>query len=102
MTSTQTLSLPMILPTGPDCARCVDRLTTELTRIKGVQRAEVAQDLITVEFDPDSVTLSRIESEAKRAGAGIAAKIEHRTDLQKTPKPKKGRSGRSVVGTKRN
>ena len=71
MTHTQTLSLPMILPSGPECARCVDRLKTELGNIKGVERAEVDthQDIITVVFDPDSVTLSRIESEARRAGA---------------------------------
>jgi len=81
VTNTQTLSLPMILPSGPDCARCLDRLKTELRSIKGVESAEIdsGQDIITVIFDPDSVTLSRIESEAKRAGAGIASRIEHRT-----------------------
>src|SRR5205814_4701679 len=71
----------MIFPSGPDCARCVDRLKSELANIKGVELAEVDtnQDVITVVFDPDSVTVSRIESEARRAGAGIAARIEHST-----------------------
>jgi deoxyhypusine synthase len=32
---------------------------------------------------------------------GKVTKIEHRTDLEKSKKAKKGRSGRSVVGTKR-
>ena len=32
---------------------------------------------------------------------GKIAKIEHRTDLGKSKKPKRGRSGRSVTGTKR-
>lgn len=81
MTDTQTLNLPVILPSGPECARCVDRLKSELREIKGVERAEVDPqgNTITVVFDPDSVTLSRIESEARRAGAGLAARIEHQT-----------------------
>jgi deoxyhypusine synthase len=32
---------------------------------------------------------------------GKVAKIQHRTDLDKKKKPVKGRSGRSVAGTKR-
>jgi len=79
--STQTLQLPLILPSGPDCERCIARLQAEVTRIKGVTAAAVnnARTTITVTFDPDAVTLSRIESEARRVGADLGARIDHQT-----------------------
>ncbi len=79
--NTLSLELPVILPTGPECQRCTDRLREELSRIKGVSSAGVdnARKTLTVEFDPDIVTLSRIESEARNAGATITATIEHNT-----------------------
>ena len=50
MTHTQTLSLPMIFPSGPDCARCVDRLKSELANIKGEQISNVGSQDMTVEI----------------------------------------------------
>src|SRR5207253_1942607 len=79
--NTLSLQLPVILPSGPDCRRCSDRLREELTRIKGVSSADIdaSHTTLTLEFDPNIVTMSRIETEARNAGAAIAATIEHKT-----------------------
>jgi Cd2+/Zn2+-exporting ATPase len=79
--STHTLDLPVILPSGPDCERCVTRLRSALERIKGVAGASVDSRTarLHVIFDPNVATLARIEQEAKRIGAEMAAHIDHQT-----------------------
>ncbi len=79
--TTQTLKLPVILPSGEECDRCIARLQSELTRIKGVSSAAVnnARTTITLRFDPNIVTLSCIETEARQVGAGLANRIDHQT-----------------------
>jgi Cd2+/Zn2+-exporting ATPase len=76
-----TLELPVMLPSGPECSRCIVRLQSELGRIKGVEGAAVnnARSSITVTYDPNVVTLSRIEREARQIGANIEARIAHQT-----------------------
>jgi Cd2+/Zn2+-exporting ATPase len=76
-----TLILPIRLPSGPECERCIARLQSELGRIKGVTGAAVnnSRSSIQVEYDPNVVTLSRIEMEAERIGASIASRIDHQT-----------------------
>lgn len=79
--NTQTLQLPILLPSDTDCERCIARLQAELVRIKGVTGAAVnnARTSIRIDYDPDLVTLSRIETEARMIGANIAARIDHQT-----------------------
>lgn len=79
--NTQTLQLPILLPTDTDCERCIARLQAELVRIKGVTGAAVnnARTSFRIDYDPDLVTLSRIETEARMIGANIAARIDHQT-----------------------
>jgi Cd2+/Zn2+-exporting ATPase len=79
--NTQTLQLPLILPSKPDCDRCVVRLQEELRQIKGVEEASIdsAASTINLSYDPNIVTLSRIETEARQAGAALAARIDHQT-----------------------
>ncbi len=79
--STHTLELPVILPAGPDCERCVTRLRTALERVKGVSGASIDRRASTmrISYDPDLATLARIDQEAKRIGAEMAAQIDHQT-----------------------
>jgi len=79
--NTQTLHLPVLLPSGPECDRCITRLQDELGRIKGVEAAAVnnARTAINITYDPNVVTLSRIEAEAEQIGAAITAHIDHQT-----------------------
>ncbi len=80
-TTTQSLQLPVILPSGPECERCVARLRSALEHIKGVAGASVDSTTATIHvaFDPNVATLSRIEQEARRIGAEMASQIDHKT-----------------------
>jgi Cd2+/Zn2+-exporting ATPase len=76
-----TLELPVILPSGPECERCILRLQDDLQRVKGVSAAAVnnARTAISVSFDPNVVTVGRIEQQARYIGAQIAERIDHLT-----------------------
>ncbi|HSV73984.1 MAG TPA: cation-translocating P-type ATPase [Chthonomonadales bacterium] len=77
----QSLSLHLQLPAGAECERCIARLQSRVAAIRGVLEAAVteARTAFHVEFDPEVVTVARIESEARRAGAEIAEQIDHLT-----------------------
>lgn len=79
--ATQSLSLPLLLPSGPDCERCLSRLQEALAGIRGIARTSVNNGEATIEvaYDPDMVTVSRIQQEAQRIGAELAEKIDHQT-----------------------
>ncbi len=81
MDQMRTVELPLSLDVGPDCDRCIRELQEELARIKGIRGAAVnnARTSIRVEYDPDTVTLARIEGEARRIGADLAERIDHVT-----------------------
>lgn len=78
--SLQTLTLPLHLPDSTDCDRCISRLQDALSSLKGVAQARVEPNAERVEiaFDPDMITLSRIETQARQVGAELA-QIAHRT-----------------------
>jgi Zn2+/Cd2+-exporting ATPase len=75
------LDLPVLLPSGPECDRCVSRLQERLQLLKGVQSAAVSgvRSSLQIAFDPDLVTVSRIEEEARRIGADLAVDVQHET-----------------------
>lgn len=77
----QSLSLDIHLPGGAECERCIARLQERVSSTRGVLAAAVnnARTAFLIEFDPDLVTMARIEAEARRAGAEIADRIEHLT-----------------------
>jgi Zn2+/Cd2+-exporting ATPase len=81
--ASKTLELPIQLPSGPDCQRCVARLHTALSALKGVQQADIdsRRATIQIEYDPDLVALSRIEQQAREIGADLAARVDHETIL---------------------
>lgn len=76
---TLALDLPVLLPSGPECDRCVSQLQERLRNLKGVESADVsgAKSTLQVAFDPDLVTISHIEDEAKRIGADLAVDVQH-------------------------
>lgn len=75
----QTLSLPVILPPGEECLRCIGRLQVGLTQIKGVQEASVnnAYDTLRIVFDPNLVSFRRIESATRNLGARISVNLRN-------------------------
>lgn len=75
------LNLPIFLPSGDDALRSIARVQDALRAMHGVEDASVnnARDLLRVVFDPERLTASRIEQEARRAGIDIALHIDHAT-----------------------
>jgi Cd2+/Zn2+-exporting ATPase len=73
------LDIPIVLPTNGDCAMCIVRLKNSLSGVKGVNSVEVASDRsrVEIDYDPDLVSLDRIEKEAKEAGVGLARRYNH-------------------------
>ncbi|HEY7010489.1 MAG TPA: heavy metal translocating P-type ATPase [Jatrophihabitantaceae bacterium] len=71
---------------GMTCASCVRRVEKALSRIDGVERAEVnlATEAATVDFDPQSVGLEEITAAVARAG--YTATTRHAADPQ-APQP---------------
>jgi Zn2+/Cd2+-exporting ATPase len=79
----KTLQLPLHMPSGPGCERCIGRLQSALTALKGVHQADIdsRRATIQIEYDPDLIALSRIEEQAREIGADIAATLDHETIL---------------------
>lgn len=75
--ATKSLLLPVLLPGGEDCARCVADLTTSVLAIPGVRAAEVDRQAgqLVLTYDSASTDADRVEAAAQAAGAAIA---EHR------------------------
>ncbi|MCL5074623.1 MAG: cadmium-translocating P-type ATPase [Chloroflexi bacterium] len=78
---TKTLSLPLILSQNGECERCVNRLQESLTLIKGVESATINVERATLmlSYDPNLVSLSRLEGLARDLGAGISRRFIHET-----------------------
>ena len=76
---TKTLDIPVLLPGGEECERCVTRLSQEIGRLKGVFKVHVdtSSTSLGIVYDPNILTVSRIELEATKIGAGLTARIEH-------------------------
>jgi deoxyhypusine synthase len=83
----------------PDCVVCYADSTITLPIITAYALTKVKPRKLKRLYDRRDAMLEKIR--AMYFKHGKISKIEHRTDLAKKPKPKKGRSGRSVVGTKR-
>jgi deoxyhypusine synthase len=83
----------------PDCVVCYADSTITLPIITAYALTKVKPRKLKRLYDRRDAMLEKIRE--KYLQHGKVAKIEHRTDVKKAKKPKKGRSGRSVVGTKR-
>src|SRR3990172_7112722 len=71
--------LPAILPAGPDCQNCIDRLEHTLLQTRGVDRARIdaAESHLHLWYDPELVSLEDVEGLAHRAGIELRDKFEH-------------------------
>ncbi|MDQ7849501.1 MAG: heavy metal translocating P-type ATPase [Armatimonadota bacterium] len=78
----KTLKLPVILPQDASaCERCVRNLKARLTGIRGVESVQIdaVNSTLTLQLDPDRISLSRAEDAARRAGVAIARQFRHET-----------------------
>ncbi|MDA8187817.1 MAG: heavy metal translocating P-type ATPase [Dehalococcoidales bacterium] len=69
------------LPPNGECERCLERLRDSVGLIKGVDRTEIQRErcMLTLAYDPELASLSRIEDLARDLGAGIAQRYAHET-----------------------
>ncbi|MFZ5623858.1 MAG: heavy metal translocating P-type ATPase [Gemmatimonadota bacterium] len=87
MTKSTRLELPVLLPGVPDAHdSCVGRLQALLGARAGIERSHLVladsdaaggQALICIHYDPDVLTLSRVEALARAAGAEVSARYGH-------------------------
>lgn len=83
----------------PDCVVCYADSTITLPIITAYALTKVKPRKLKRLYDRRDAMLEKVREMYFKHGR--VAKIEHRTDLDKKKKPVKGRSGRSVTGTKR-
>ncbi len=83
----------------PDCVVCYADSTITLPILTAYALTKVKPRKLKRLYDRRDAMLDEIRRQYFKHGK--IAKIEHRTDLDKGKKPVKGRSGRSVTGTKR-
>ena len=79
--ATKSLLLPVLLPGGEECARCVERLKARLLALAGVRAVEVdtRAGALVVTYDAALVSPERLEQEATAAGAEVAENLCHET-----------------------
>ena len=83
----------------PDCVVCYADSTITLPIITAYALTKAKPRKLKRLYDRRDAMLDEIRRQYFKHGK--IAKIGHRTDLEKSKKPKRGRSGRSVTGTKR-
>jgi len=81
MVQVRVLDVPVVLPNGYDCERCVGRLRDSLLRVQGVQSVDVdfSAAKLTLVYDPNLVTLETVERRAEEIGVELAEAIAHHT-----------------------
>ncbi|TAK29913.1 MAG: cadmium-translocating P-type ATPase [Chloroflexota bacterium] len=79
MVETKTLDIPVILPENGECERCVHRLKDSLALVKGVTvaDADMVNSTLTISYDPNLVSIARLEGLARDLGAGISHRFVH-------------------------
>ncbi|MCL5109547.1 MAG: cadmium-translocating P-type ATPase [Chloroflexi bacterium] len=77
----KTVEIAITLPAGGQCDGCLERLRSSVGLIKGVEEVVVKSQAcsLTLDYDPDLASLSRIEEAAKDIGAGIDRRYAHET-----------------------
>lgn len=79
------IKIPILLPEVPDEKdRCVQKLIEGLQRIEGLEKVHVAEKKdngepqLCFHYDPEVISISRIQSLAEQAGAEITKKFGHK------------------------
>jgi Cd2+/Zn2+-exporting ATPase len=79
------IKIPLLLPEVPDEKdQCVDKLIQQLQDKKGLEKVHVAEESdngvpqLCFHYDPDLISIDRIQSLAEQAGAEITQKFGHK------------------------
>jgi Cd2+/Zn2+-exporting ATPase len=81
MQETKTLDLPILLPDANECSLCIERLRESLARTPGIDSATISDDHASLHlaYDPEQVTIERLEREAAQIGVELGQRIRHET-----------------------
>ncbi len=73
------LEIPVVLPAGSECERCVNRLQEALLTHKGVIEAHVARDptRLCLHYDPNLISLDEVNKAAREEGVAIERRFHH-------------------------
>ncbi len=75
------LDLNVVLPDIDECDGCVHLLTDRLASVKGIEEAHITQENGKTEhclhYDPNLLTLSRVQRLAEDAGAVVGSRYRH-------------------------
>jgi Cd2+/Zn2+-exporting ATPase len=81
------LEIPVVLPVGNGCQRCVDRLQEALLTHKGVMEAHVVpapalrpgsgQARLCLHYDPNLISLEEVNKAAREEGVAIERRFRH-------------------------
>ncbi|UCH32960.1 MAG: cadmium-translocating P-type ATPase [Armatimonadota bacterium] len=78
---TRRLELPLIIPDGAECVRCMERLEREVGAARGIVSAGVDREssTLSLEYDEDQVALDALERKVTEIGAAITERFRHET-----------------------
>ena len=81
MAEKRSIEVPVTLPAKDECKACVVRLKETMEQTKGVLAVDIPERSSTmrVEFDPDLLTLRRLEEQSQDACSRLAATYCHRS-----------------------
>ncbi len=68
-----------VLCSEKECERCQDKLSKALTEVKGITHTEVNNSTLSISFDPNILSIERLEKKTKEIGCTIAEKFTHET-----------------------
>ncbi len=68
-----------VLCSENECERCQDKLTKALVEVKGISKTEVNDSTLSISFDPNILSIERLEKKTKEIGCTIAEKFTHET-----------------------
>ncbi|MCL5958158.1 MAG: cadmium-translocating P-type ATPase [Chloroflexi bacterium] len=78
---TRTVDISIDLSHCEDCELCIERVRDSLSQLKGVDAVEVNSGAcnLTLSYDPDVASLSRLQDVAQNIGVGISRRFAHET-----------------------
>lgn len=77
------LNVPVVLPDGPDCDACGERMVLALSNRRGVHDVHLSKEqgttVLCLHYDPNLLTLQALERQVEEVGAEVGKKFQHQT-----------------------
>lgn len=77
------INVPVILPEGPDCDACGQRIVEAMQGRRGVQEVHLDREgdavILCLHYDPNLLTLEALERQVEAVGGEVGTQFQHRT-----------------------